>query len=254
MGCPPYSSVTTICNQERELGIQLQPIRYGFEDNRYEFARIGFRDCFLYKLKDERFIGIHEESVVMDLLPDNTWPGPDGHTFISASCFAWIPSIQKWLLYSTDKKAWHFDEFAYTMSHISLVLRASAVFNVHPYAFKKNIGNHAIRIMYMVVMPNGKVYGIEWGHGYPIHEIDTLTGDTTRLNVTSGDGYRIHGVTTFPFSKSNTRILGLGVNNALTEWHFLLIDLTTNIIRKLGKGILAKFFFFVLIQINIKKY
>ncbi len=92
----------------------------------------------------------------------------------------------------------------------------------------------------MVVMPNGKVYGNEWMEDYPIHEIDPLTGDATRLNVSNGDGYGIRGVTTFPFSKSNTRILGLGLNKANTELHFILIDLSTNVIRKLGDGIFAK--------------
>ncbi len=60
-------------------------------------------------------------------------------------------------------------------------------------------------------------------------------GATTQItNVFNTDGYEIYGLTTFPYSNSNSLILGLGYDLVTTEFSLLSINLSNGNIHSMG--------------------
>ncbi len=75
----------------------------------------------------------------------------------------------------------------------------------------------------LVTLPNGKVYGIEGSNLLPLHEINPLTGATSRLDIaTPGGTPTFVGLARWPYWTSSARFLAMGGN-----WCLYQVDLDT---------------------------
>ncbi len=85
----------------------------------------------------------------------------------------------------------------------------------------------------LVAMPDGTLYGSVYDDSFPIYEINPLNGETTQTNITNPGGYKISGLTTIPYSKSNVRFIGLGRDDNSNVYRIVLIETMGKVIKEI---------------------
>ncbi len=97
----------------------------------------------------------------------------------------------------------------------------------------------------LVAMPDGTLYGSVYDDPFPIYQINPLNGETTQTDIdNSQTDYKFSGLTTIPYSKSNTRFIGLVSDTSV--YQRVMIDTIYKTINSMAYLTSLSYFFFSL--------